>query len=196
MTDHPVVSTSTASMSSKEIAELTDKRHDHVLRDIRVMLEQLHDDENKSIMAEKDWRGYTACYHIPFAYALTLISGYDAKSRLAIFQRFSELTLKAALSDFDFDDVQHDRFVYVAVENKSGRYKIGISKRPTERVKDLSRMHPEGLTLIALYDAKGVGYQSEKEAHKALQDNRIKGEWFDSSAPVHQLNEFLDATVN
>lgn len=41
-------------MSSREIAELTGKRHSDVLRDTRVMLEQLGRDERKFASIYKD----------------------------------------------------------------------------------------------------------------------------------------------
>jgi phage regulator Rha-like protein len=48
-------------MSSREIAELSGKRHGDVIRDIRTMIEQIGDDADlRHVVDVKDPRGYTA----------------------------------------------------------------------------------------------------------------------------------------
>ena len=80
------------SMSSIEIAELCDKRHDHVCRDIRVMLEQLE------IQSPQIWGDYRdrigrvyPCYHLPRDLCLTLVSGYNVVMRKRVIDRWLEL---------------------------------------------------------------------------------------------------------
>lgn len=58
-------------MSSLEIAELTGKRHDHVVRDIKVMFEQLGDSEGLTRSGDtythpQNGHKYK-CYHLPNA---------------------------------------------------------------------------------------------------------------------------------
>lgn len=102
-------------MSSREIAELFGKRHDHVIRDIREMLDAL-----KSAQAAKIARGvpksgetpaanfhgtYTdpqngqqyAVYNLPKRECLILVSGYDVHVRARIIDRWQELEAGAAL---------------------------------------------------------------------------------------------------
>lgn len=72
-------------MSSRDIAELTDKRHDHVMRDIEKMLSDI------GLPAPKFGGSYTGadnttrpCYNLPEDLTLTLISGYRADLRYRI----------------------------------------------------------------------------------------------------------------
>ncbi|MDB6454686.1 phage regulatory protein/antirepressor Ant [Falsirhodobacter sp. 20TX0035] len=79
-------------MSSREVAELCEKNHADVLRDIRVMLEQL--DEVASSFA-----GYyiasngkqNPCFNLPKDLTLTLVAGYNVKLRKRIIDRWLEL---------------------------------------------------------------------------------------------------------
>jgi phage regulator Rha-like protein len=84
-------------MTSREIAEYTGKRHDHVLADIRTMLEQLE-------MTSPEFSG-----HLPDAYGrpqhvfilpkdltLTLVSGYSVPMRHAIIKRWQALEKQRA----------------------------------------------------------------------------------------------------
>ncbi|WP_219017591.1 Rha family transcriptional regulator [Shewanella algae] len=82
-------------MSSREIAELTGKRHDHVCRDIRNMLSQLG-------LAETSFRsGYFDAnnqqrteYRLPRRECEILVCGYDVVRRAAVIDRWLELETK------------------------------------------------------------------------------------------------------
>ena len=88
-------------MSSKEIAELTGKRHDNVLRDTRQMLQEL-DLLNNSFLSYKgfqvvnDDKGRTAEILLNKELSLTLVSGYNVKMRHAIIKRWQELEAQQA----------------------------------------------------------------------------------------------------
>lgn len=79
-------------MSSLQIAELTNKRHDAILRDIRNLIEQGVDLHNFVEMSyvDKNNRQYP-CYQLTKTGCLILASGYNAKLREAIINRWEEL---------------------------------------------------------------------------------------------------------
>ena len=79
-------------MTSLEIAGMCEKRHDHVCRDIKVMLEQLN------IQSPQIWGEYRddmgrayPCFHLPKDLCLTLVSGYNVVLRKRIIDRWLEL---------------------------------------------------------------------------------------------------------
>lgn len=79
-------------MSSVEIAELTGKRHDHVIRDAELMLNELGLDAPKFGAVYQGGNGQARkCYYLPKDLALTLVSGYNIKLRHAIVKRLDEL---------------------------------------------------------------------------------------------------------
>lgn len=86
-----------ATMSSLEIAELTGKRHNNVLRDIEKVLNEV------GIGALKFESSYLSsqnkqlpCYNLPRRECDLVVSGYVAKYRLAIIDRWHELEAKNA----------------------------------------------------------------------------------------------------
>jgi hypothetical protein len=98
-------------------------------------------------------------------------------------------TVLDILNEFDAKDLPEDRFVYVARESISGRYKIGISKNPERRIKELNIGNPEELELVAVYKANKPGYQSEINAHKCNGLIRIRSEWFDAESDITKIPE-------
>jgi phage antirepressor YoqD-like protein len=79
-------------MSSREIAELTGKRHDHVLADIRKTLEEAGIEATEFSGALKMSSGQTATvYNLPRRECDLVVSGYSVKYRLAIIDRWQEL---------------------------------------------------------------------------------------------------------
>ena len=82
-------------MSSNEIAALTEKRHGDVIRDIRTMIEALGDDADlRHVQETKDSRGYTSEFNLPKDLTLTLVAGYNVKLRKRIIDRWLELEAK------------------------------------------------------------------------------------------------------
>ena len=79
-------------MSSLEISELTGKRHDHVIRDIRAMLDALKDAPDLGhVREDKDARGYTAMFHLDRELTDTLLTGYSIPLRRKVVARWHEL---------------------------------------------------------------------------------------------------------
>lgn len=79
-------------MSSREIADLTNKEHKHVLADIRNMCDSLKINSAEFSAQYKDSTGRTLpCFNLPKRETLILVSGYDVVTRAKIIDRWQEL---------------------------------------------------------------------------------------------------------
>lgn len=82
----------TQTMSSLQIAELTGKQHAHIMRDIRTLLGQGVTESNFGLSEYKDKTGRSLpCFNLTKKGCLILASGYDAKLRERIIDRWEEL---------------------------------------------------------------------------------------------------------
>ncbi|MCG7388792.1 phage antirepressor KilAC domain-containing protein [Pantoea sp. ACRSB] len=88
-----VVGNEEMKMSSLEIAELCEKRHDNVMRDITSMLTELgvgllsFEDTYINKQNGQEYR----CFNLPKDLTLTLVAGYNVRLRHAIVTRWQEL---------------------------------------------------------------------------------------------------------
>ncbi|MDN7994548.1 Rha family transcriptional regulator [Burkholderia orbicola] len=79
-------------MSSREIAELTGKAHNHVKRDIVKMLEGLEEDVTKfGYMSTDSYGRPQHVFALPKRETLILVSGYNVQMRARIIDRRQEL---------------------------------------------------------------------------------------------------------
>ena len=83
-------------MTSLQIAELTGKRHDNIMRDIRSLLEQGINALNFEEVNYMDNKGEKRpCFNLTKKGCLILASGYDALLREKIINRWEELELQS-----------------------------------------------------------------------------------------------------
>ncbi|NEY88672.1 Rha family transcriptional regulator [Tabrizicola oligotrophica] len=86
-------------MSSLELADMTGKRHDHVLRDIERELEKIGEALPKFGASYRDRSGKVSpCYVLPGTYLLFIASAYDAKLRFQIIRHWEALNNGTAQS--------------------------------------------------------------------------------------------------
>ena len=86
------------SITTVEIAELTGKNHNHVMRDTKGMLTELYGEEGLSKFGQtyihpQNKQTYP-CYRLPKKEVLVLVSGYSTKLRMKIITRLEELESK------------------------------------------------------------------------------------------------------
>jgi anti-repressor protein len=87
------------SMSSLEVAKLTGKRHDNVIRDIEVILDELEIGRLKFLHTYLDGANrQSKCYNLNEELTLTLVAGYNIKMRSAIIKRWKELEANVPMS--------------------------------------------------------------------------------------------------
>jgi len=77
----------------------------------------------------------------------------------------------------DIDTPCDDMYVYAIQEKYSKRIKIGISRNPEERIKQLNTGNPEPLTLIDKKLAPNK-FKDEQKIHNKFNTSRLNGEWF------------------
>lgn len=90
---------SPATMSTREIAELTSKQHAHVMRDTRVTLGELLGEEGLSKFGSSYVNAQNKVqpeYLLPKRECLILVSGYDVHLRARIIDRWQELEHRSA----------------------------------------------------------------------------------------------------
>lgn len=88
----PMITGMSLTMSSREIAELTGKRHPNVRRDIRAMLESLKIDVSSFSRIYKDAaQRNQEEFNLPKRETLILVSGYNVQMRAKIIDRWQEL---------------------------------------------------------------------------------------------------------
>lgn len=95
-------------MSSREIALLTDKRHGHVIRDICAMCESLYSHDPKKdrfdfegvLVNRRDDNGQIAGIDLDRYHSEVLVTGYDVKRRAAVIKRWFDLETGTAKPAF------------------------------------------------------------------------------------------------
>lgn len=124
----------TDKMSSIEIAELTGKQHAHVMRDIRNLLEQGVHESNFGLMFKITKLGNGAERKDPY-YELTkkgcliLASGYDAKLREKIIDRWEELELNQRNGNFPIPQTYSEALLLAAKQaSQLEQYQKQITK--------------------------------------------------------------------
>lgn len=105
MTIAPFNGGDAVTMSSREIAELTEKRHDNVLADIRAMLSELKKDvlSFQGIYLDSMNRQQVE-YHLDRELTETLITGYSTTLRNKVIRRLHELEALQATPSLDTDE--------------------------------------------------------------------------------------------
>ena len=91
--------TNIKSMSTREVANMSGKKHSHVIRDASNVIDQIIDDPNLDdprFYMDFDARGYIAEIHMDRNLTLCLVSGYSVPLRMAIIKRWDELEQKSA----------------------------------------------------------------------------------------------------
>ena len=124
-------------MTSREIAELTGKRHDNVMADIRKMLSELGLSSPDFSGEYKDSTGRTlTCFNLPKRETLILVSGYSIPMRARIVDRWEALeTGKATPAAVPTNRASEDMVVLSALADAlrlEGSARLGVMRKGLE----------------------------------------------------------------
>jgi len=176
--------------TSLVIADKFEVRHKDVIRKIENLVEKdvnhrltfkesfyINSQNKKQKMYEMDISGFL------FLCLVFKTTETSIEKKITIVDEVSKqikdaTAIAEAIQSIDVDiETKDPLYIYVIVEKYSRRYKIGISKNPQERIKQLQTGNPEPLELVMYYEAKNR-FITEKELHEENKDNRLQGEWF------------------
>lgn len=125
-------------------------------------------------------------FNLSFNQALLLLSlisnsRHSVKLKREMVAWGNNLVISDLLLSFDVADLDDDFFIYVALINLSGKYKLGASKNPDARIRHLNAKTKDTITLIIAlpvaelknnkgYDAPLLRYHEEKYQQQWFND--------------------------
>lgn len=125
---------STTCITSLQIAEATGKKHQHIMRDIRDLLDQGCDESNFGLINYIDSRGRCKpCYNLTKKGALLLASGYSALLREKIINRLEELETERMTSRERL--LSDQSFLSAVAERLEGSVEFGEAARLERELK-------------------------------------------------------------
>ena len=128
-------------MSSMQIAEITGKQHQHVLRDIDSLLNQGLDASNFGLTSYLDnCNRNQRMYNLTKKGCLILASGYDALLREKIINRWEELELKERQR---LEAEQHSKFTIPQTLSEALFLAASQAKQIEEQTKQLEEQKPK-----------------------------------------------------
>ena len=89
--------------------------------------------------------------------------------------------LLAALDAFDVPEECSDMYVYAIQNTTTGNIKLGISRNPEQRLKQLQTGNDCTLKLVAYKKAKNK-FKDETTLHYNYSSAHVRGEWFNNSS--------------
>ena len=176
----------TTTMTSREIAELVGSTHDNVLKTVRRLISEgvVFGEEPPKTNPQngQTYREFT----LDFKNTVVVLLGYGAKFRSSIVSIVAEKLdaldqILNAIRDFEVPEECADMYVYAIRNTTTGNIKLGISRNPEQRLKQLQTGNDCTLELVA-YSRAENRFQDEAALHHAHAAAHIRGEWFDQSA--------------
>ena len=186
------IANATLTMTLKEITDLLNVEHNKAMNKVEKMAEDPEFGTVAKINVVYNDKGQAIqTYQLTLAQSMTVFSRLSKTGSIKLFKSsiksiedFKSIVI--AVNLFDAPDLP-DRYVYAA-QDCNGRIKIGISKDPEQRVKQLNVGHPDNLKLVYMAKAIDNTYLSEKEAHEKCKDYHLRSEWFSEPA-LELLNQ-------
>lgn len=176
-----ITQSSNLTMSSREIAALTGKRHDNVVADVRKMLSELvlGTPEFLGVYEAENGQQYE-CFNLPKRESLILISGYSIELRARIIDRWQELESQvskpAELSRMDIltlameseqarikAEAERDHAIATKAQIGSRREATAMAtaaaaKREADKLRDQLGFNTRHATILAVEDITGDDY--------------------------------------
>lgn len=135
-------------MSSREIAELTGKQHQHVKRDIEKMLGDLKEDASKfgQIYFDSQNRARRE-YCLDREHTECLLTGYSAAMRMAVIKRWREL--EAQVTPAAPADLSKLEILQMALESEKARVLLTVQvEAQATKIEHLENLFKEGMSHV------------------------------------------------
>ncbi|MFI3123242.1 MAG: phage regulatory protein/antirepressor Ant [Methylococcales bacterium] len=155
----------TKTMLSTEIAALTKKRHDHVMRDIRTIIENLKDSPDLGsdfILTEykADNGKNEPCYQLNYKATMIVLTGYDVMARAKVIERWQELEQQIDPMQVLNDPAAMRGLLLTYAETVIEKDKVIAEQAP--KVAALARLSESDGSLLLTDAAKTLGIQPQK----------------------------------